>query len=201
MATPLAGTESAAGAIERVRYSHDAMIDLILVNPGIHQNEIARHFGYTPAWVSRIMCSDAFQARLAERKSELVDPTIVASTQERLEAVARKSLDLLLEKLEVPGASTDLVVKAVEVSTKALGYGARDRGVQVSVTQNSYVAMIPPKAATAAEWQQEHDPRKGLVEQHDGASIPHTPAPVLEQKPVEREFVAAVGTGELVEVK
>ena len=35
MSERLVGTESAAGAIARVKYSHDAMIDLIIANPAV----------------------------------------------------------------------------------------------------------------------------------------------------------------------
>ena len=54
----------------RVKYSHDAMIDLIIASPGIQQNTLAIHFGYTVGWISTIMQSDAFQAKLAARKDE-----------------------------------------------------------------------------------------------------------------------------------
>src|SRR5689334_2322933 len=37
---PLEGTQSAATAIARVKYSHDAFIDLIISQPGIKQGEI-----------------------------------------------------------------------------------------------------------------------------------------------------------------
>jgi DNA-binding MarR family transcriptional regulator len=84
---------------EKVRYSHQAMADLILANPAISQNELAGHFGYTPGWVSQIVNSDAFQAFLATRKEELVNPVITASVEEKLMTLAKKSLDVLHEKL------------------------------------------------------------------------------------------------------
>ena len=87
MSVPLIGTESAAGALARVKFSHDAMIDVIIANPTVSQGEIAKHFGYTQAWVSRIMNSDAFLARLALRKEDLVDPSIALSIDEKLRAV------------------------------------------------------------------------------------------------------------------
>ena len=92
-------------AIAKVRYTHDAMIDLVIENPWISQNEIGARFGYTATWVSLIFSSDAFQERLTARKTELVDPTLRASIEERLRAVASRSLDVLLEKLNKPAAS------------------------------------------------------------------------------------------------
>ena len=70
---PLEGTATGKDAIARVKYTHDAMIDLIVAQPGVKQGEIAKYFGYTQAWVSRIMNSDAFLARLAQRKADLVE--------------------------------------------------------------------------------------------------------------------------------
>ena len=59
-------------AIQKVNYSHDGMINLILANRGITQNAIAAHYGYSASWVSQVMSSDAFQAKLAERAAEIM---------------------------------------------------------------------------------------------------------------------------------
>ena len=148
MATPLEGTESAAGAIARVSYTHDSMIDLIIANPAISQGAIAQHFGYTQAWVSRVFNSDAFQARLAARKTEIVDPQLVLTIDEKLKALASKSLDIVLEKLTVTN-SAEMGLKALEITSKALGYGARQQNVNV---QQNFVVALPQKAATADAW-------------------------------------------------
>lgn len=145
---PLQGTASAALAIDRVKYSHDGMIDLIIASPQISQTQIAAHFGYSASWVSRIFNSDAFQARLAERKGDLIDPTILISMDERLKTLAAASADILLKKLLVT-ESPDMAVKALEVSTKALGYGARP---QNQITQNNFVVAMPTKIPNAADW-------------------------------------------------
>lgn len=152
MATPLQGTVSAANAIERVKYSHDGMIDLILGKPGITQNELAAHFGYTAAWVSRVVNSSAFQARLAERKTEVVDPTIVMALEEKFEAAAHLSLDVLQEKLSV-SRNPDLALKVGELASKALGFGARQANVNV---QQNFIVPMPQKAASEADWAERH---------------------------------------------
>lgn len=148
MSEPLKSTESAAGAIQRIKYTHDAMIDLIIANPGMKQGQIAAHFGYTEPWVSRIFCSDAFQARLAERKTEIVDPTITASVKDRIEGLAMQSLEIISEKLAAT-KNPDLAIKAFELSTKAAGYGARQSNVAV---QQNFVVAIPNKIADPQAW-------------------------------------------------
>lgn len=160
MAEPLKGTESAANALARVKYSHDAMIDLVIANPRISQNEIAGYFGYTVPWVSRIFGSDAFQARLAERKAELVNPALTEAVEGRLKGLAMQSLDILEEKLQAT-RSADMAMKALEISTKAAGYGARQQNVAV---QNNFVVALPPKSADAQSWAQAHRPEARVVE-------------------------------------
>lgn len=155
MSEPLQGTQSAATAIARVKYSHDAMIDLIISNPAISQGQLAAEFGYTQAWVSRVMNSDAFQARLALRKEDIVDPSLVATIDEKLRALASKSLDVVLEKLTVTN-SAEMGLKALEITSKALGYGARQQNLNV---QQNFVVALPPKSVDAASWVSAHGPQ------------------------------------------
>lgn len=112
-----------------MKYTHDAMIDLVVSDPWISQNQIAAHFGYTPAWVSIIFSSDAFRERLEQRKQELIDPTIRASIEERLRAVVSRSLDVLAEKLAQPAKSVpdNLALRALEYGAKGLGLGQQQQ--------------------------------------------------------------------------
>ena len=111
--------------IARVRYTHDAMIDLIIQEPGIHQNELAKVFGFSATWISVVINSDAFQAKLALRKDELIDPELRASIKERFQAVVVRSTQVLLEKLNKPvdQISDQLALRAAEMGAKALGLG------------------------------------------------------------------------------
>ena len=94
--------ESRDQAISKVSYTHDAMIDMIIQNPQISQSELAVMFGYTAPWISRIMASDAFQERLAQRRHEMVDPGIAQTLDEGFREVAQKSLQVLKTHLENP---------------------------------------------------------------------------------------------------
>jgi hypothetical protein len=108
----------------RVRYSHLGMIDLLIANPGISQNQVAAHFGYTPSWVSVIITSDSFQSLLAARRAELIDPMIIATLDETFKALTHRSLQLLLAKLDQPNVSDNLALRAAELGAKSLGLGA-----------------------------------------------------------------------------
>jgi len=158
MAEPLQGTASAATAIDRVKYTHDGLIDLMLHNPMVSQGKLAEMTGYTQAWLSRVMNSDAFLARLAARKEELVDPSIRQSIEEKFRALADMSLDIVHEKLALT-RSADMAFKGIEAATKALGYGARQANV-TNVQQNFVVAM-PQQISDTEDWASKYRAKHG----------------------------------------
>lgn len=112
-------------AVAKLSYTHDAMIDLIIAQPAISNNQLAAHFGYTAPWVSMIKSSDAFKARLAERRGEIVDPTLTATLQDRFKAVTERSLEVIAEKLAQPAALIPdaLALRAAELGAKSMGLG------------------------------------------------------------------------------
>lgn len=111
--------------IKKISYSHDAMIDILIAEPMISQRELAARFGYTAPWVCQIIASDAFQARMAARKEELVDPVIRATLEERMKALVIRSLDLLMEKLDKPNVPDAVALRAFELGSKGLGLGVK----------------------------------------------------------------------------
>jgi hypothetical protein len=132
----------------KIKYTHQALIDQVIANPSIDRNELAKIFDVTPNWVSRITNSDSFLEALAARRVEIVNPLVTATVEERLKMVATKSLESVLTKLD--GDHTiDHAMKAAELSTKALGYGARKENVAV---QQTFVVQMPGKAPSAEVW-------------------------------------------------
>jgi transcriptional regulator with XRE-family HTH domain len=129
-------------AIQKINYSHDGMINLLIANRGITQNEIARHFGYSASWVSQIMSSDAFQARLMERAAEIEDPTLRATVEEGLKGILARSMELLKKKLNDDSAPDNLVLRSLELSSRALGYGAREQTVAVQVNVENHLEHL-----------------------------------------------------------
>jgi len=109
----------------QMRYSHEAMVDLIVQNPWIQQNQIATIFGRTPAWISVVMHTDAFQTLLEERRQELIDPEIRATIAERFQALVHRSMQVLQEKLSKPAEQIpdNLVLRAIEMGAKGLAVG------------------------------------------------------------------------------
>ena len=109
--------------VAKMRYSHTDMIDFILANPGVSQNDLAKRYGYSVGWVSQVMSSDAWQSAMAARRDEVVDPVLVATVDERFRALTNRSLDRLMEKLDAPQVSDQVVLRAVELGAKAMGVG------------------------------------------------------------------------------
>lgn len=142
---------AAKQAIQKVRYSHDAMIDMIVANPWISQGELAANFGYTEGWVSQVIASDAFQARLAERKNDLIDPHLRATIEERFRGLVVRSLEILMQKLERPhkDISDELALKALDIAAKAAGYGQK---TQQNNFQANFVVQVPAKAESTEAW-------------------------------------------------
>lgn len=121
-------SKSKGQPIAKINYSHDGMIDLIIANPGISQNDIAAMVGYTASWVATIMASDAFQARLAERRDQIIDPLLKATVEEKFKGMVSRSLEILAEKLKAPPSEIpdNLALRTLELSARALGYGAKE---------------------------------------------------------------------------
>lgn len=110
-------------AIQKIGYTHDAMIDLLIAHPAISQNALAARFGYTAAWVSQIMSSDAFQARFAARRAELVDPKIKEAIDAGYDTIIQLSQEHLLRRLAKDNPSDNLVLRSLELSSRARGHG------------------------------------------------------------------------------
>ncbi len=140
--------------LQKVRYTHEAMIDVLIAEPTITQNELAKRFEMSVSWVSIVLGSDSFQAALTKRREELTDPFLIATIEERFRGLASQSLEVIAENLEKT-RNTDLALKALDMSAKALGFGARAPNPTGAI-QNNFVVQLPPKMADSTEWAQTH---------------------------------------------
>lgn len=133
---PSAGRPAGGNPPDRITgqsLGYDQIVDeLLLSPPGETQGHLARRLGYTQAWLSRLIASDAFQVRLAKRL-EAIEPDRremfrlrFASIEEEARGILMASLQKLSDRLQDPaGVPDQLVVKSVEVTSRLLGYGAR----------------------------------------------------------------------------
>jgi hypothetical protein len=112
--------------IQKMRYTHEAMIDILIAEPWVSQNELADRFGMSASWISTIICSDVFQSRLAERRDQLVDPELRLSIKTQMEGLHARSMEILRHKLaKLPEDVPDqLALQVAKVMGQGLGMGA-----------------------------------------------------------------------------
>lgn len=95
-------------------FSHEALMDAMMLNPRIDNKELAQIFGYSAAWIGTIVNSDAFRVALHRRKSEIIDPTLVATLEDHYRNMAIRSVQVITQKLNAPAeaVSDDLALRA-----------------------------------------------------------------------------------------
>jgi len=111
------------GALAPLLYSHQAMVELMLQHPGYGHKELAAAFGRPASWMASVLASDSFQSALDPVRHLIHDPSLTASLNERYKALAIRTSNVLLEKMDKTEISELLVLKASEISIKALGMG------------------------------------------------------------------------------
>lgn len=140
------------GVVAKMSYTHEDMIDFIIANPGVSQGQLAARYGYTQAWICQVMQSDAWQSMAAKRRTEIVDPVLLSSVNERFAAMTVRSLERLMEKLDAPQVSDNVVLKAVELGARAMGVGGNaapqpPAGDHLAELAKRLIALNPNKGA------------------------------------------------------
>jgi len=97
--------------------------------------QVAETFGYSAAWLSCIIHSDAFQFKLKERQDLVFHHTVLPLT-EKMQAVAHSALDRLIERLPAENEPKNLSSIAGDVLDR-LGYAAPKGGTVVNFQQNN----------------------------------------------------------------
>ena len=151
-------TEFNKDSIQKVSYTHDSIIDWMIANPrAVTRKEIGMQFGYSEVWMNRLVGSDAFQARLAKRREELIDPILRNTVEENMKGLAQLSLDVLMDKLAAD-RNPDMALRTLDMTSRALGYGAREAASAPKVSVNFVVAM-PDRVADVGTWANAHNGR------------------------------------------
>lgn len=109
----------------RLGYSHKAMVDLMVERPDYTHAQLCAHFGRPASWMPSILASEAFQRALDERRHEVMDPSLTATLQERFKALAIRTTNVMMTKLDSPDATDFMVLKSGEIAFKALGLGQK----------------------------------------------------------------------------
>lgn len=142
----------------RAQMTHDSIIDYVISNPGATHKEIAAAFGYTHSGISIIVNSDAFQMRYHKRKTELIDPLVVANVEARIKGLASQSLEILARKMETSDDAA-FALKVLQTTNSAMGLGV----AKPQAINTQFVVHLPGPAASTADWQTRFAPADAQV--------------------------------------
>lgn len=140
-------TESIASAkptIDKVRYTHEALLQFLLANPTVSQGQLAKEFGFTQAWISIIINSDAFQYKLKQRQDEMFKDAVIITLRDKMVGTAHLALDKLGQKLEIAQDIND-ISDAADMLLRNMGYG--NKTAPAPIIQNN--VFIANRAALA----------------------------------------------------
>lgn len=126
--------------IDKVNHHHEAIADLMLAFPEMKKGEIAIRMGYTQAWLSAIINSDAFVAYFEVRRmqynQELNQKTVI-----KLYNVAMKAMDKVDQALDATDLDPRYALDAKDKALTQLGFGPKgNHGAPTVVQQNNFYA-------------------------------------------------------------
>lgn len=84
--------------IQKMSHRHEILLDFMLANPAARLKDLSLHFSMTVPWLSTIIHSDAFQAKLAERQDECFTGTVL-SLREKMCGLADQAVEKLSDDL------------------------------------------------------------------------------------------------------
>lgn len=126
--------------ILKVGVKHEAILNFLVVNPSVPMHVVAREFGVTQPWLSTIIHSDAFQARLKERQGQVFHHTVLPLA-DKLLGLAHRAVERVADQLETSIDPEYTLAVATRVLDR-IGYSpksvAQPASVQNNVQNNFY---------------------------------------------------------------
>lgn len=125
---PLAAAVAKGGLapVGRAGYTHQAMVDLMADNPDYTHAMLAAHFNRPASWLASVLASESFQQCLDSRRHEIADPSLTATLHERFKALAIRTSNVMMTKMDAAEVTDFMVLKSGEIAIKALGMGQRN---------------------------------------------------------------------------
>jgi hypothetical protein len=130
---------SDGNAIAKLSIRHEAIMHFLMANPTVKLGDVADHFGMTQAWLSSVIHSDAFQAKLKEN-TNIAFHTTVLPIREKMTLLAHQALDQVMDRLPMETDVKTISGVASDVLDR-LGFGTKSsaiapQGTQVNVQVN-----------------------------------------------------------------
>jgi hypothetical protein len=109
------------GKPAKMSHRHEAILNWLVANPHRPLLDCAGLFGVSQSWLSQIIHSDMFQAKLRER-SAAIGQSVYHNITSKLQAIAGLSMERQLQKLESPNPSERIILDSGRTALQALGY-------------------------------------------------------------------------------
>lgn len=158
--------------IQNLSTRHMALIDFMVANPLMRKGEIAAHFNVTPAWLSVVIHSDAFQAQLRARQDQAF-AHLIAPLAEKLSYLAHQAVDRLSEK--VITEETQALLEISRFATERINYEGKPMSQAVSAGASVHVHVTSAQILEEARARVIRGRQGVTLEQQSAA--PHSPAP------------------------
>lgn len=176
------------GAIKKVSWWHEAIVDWELANPHLTMGDCAMYFDVSYSWLSTVRNSDAFRAYAIARRLEF-NVAVANGLTGQLQQLATECVGEMLDRVKNEKEKLEFgeVHQAGNLALKALGFGARemgnpnrlpDRGSVVAggnVTIHNTIVATPDVLARAREKM-----RLLNAQSASSASSPSIPTPTAQ---------------------
>ena len=129
-----ASAVGALAAVGRACYTHTAMVELMLARPDYTHAMLCAHFGRPSSWLASILASESFQQALDPVRHLVVDPALTATLHERYKALAIRTSNVMMDKLDSKEVTDFMVLKSGEIAMKALGMGTKTEAQPAAAT-------------------------------------------------------------------
>lgn len=125
--------------LKKIKPVHEHIMDVMLAHPDISLRELGVAVGYSVSYLSIMTNSDAFQARLAERKQQVARSGV--DLPNRMRAVAAVALDKLTDHVE-RSEDPDFLRATADMMLHRLGYAPQKAGGGVTVQTGPQVQFV-----------------------------------------------------------
>lgn len=132
--------ENSENAIARLSYRHEAIMNWLVMNPHKKLRDCAEELNYSQTWLSQLIHSDIFQAKLQEKHAD-----VFTEIAQNIPVKMRGLADLAIEKVtEVLERSEEpaLIVDIFDKTLSRLGYGPGKSGQNMAPSAQVNVFTI-----------------------------------------------------------
>ncbi len=124
--------------ILKVGVRHEAILNYLVANPNTPMSAVAREFGVSQPWLSTIIHSDAFQARLRERQEAMFSHHVLP-LGEKLLGLAHIAVERIGQQLDTC-IDPEHTLEVTKTLLDRVGFSPKQHAApaHVNVQQNNY---------------------------------------------------------------